>query len=123
MKYSYDFIHTFMNSTDFRPNSTEMWIRYDVPPATYYRWLRKYRDGVGADGETVSQYRKRIKEEYNARLAKEVAKVRADANAHMIAYKEAYDDHVNTLMMIHSPNEDVYWLLENTKAKVAIEAL
>ncbi len=114
MKYSYELMDQVMNSKEWSKQGY-MFREYGISEATYYRWLKKYREGVGADDRSLQDLIKSLKAQHKKEMDQKCEEFVLHANGVMDSNLKAFTDHVNSLLIVHC-DTDLEDLLANTKA-------
>ena len=113
MKYSYELMHKAVNVSG--GGQRYLFQEHAVSEATYYRWLKKYRDGVGSDRSHGEEKIRTIREQHQKEMDQKCEEFVEHANGVMKSNLQSFTDHVNSLLIVHC-DTDLEELLSNTKA-------
>ncbi len=123
MKYNYKLMQKFFDSKPIWGHGAASFQHdHGIPPATYYRWLKKYRAGVGSDSRAEKINNRHGEEiaKLKSMHAKEIMELKRHGNEIIDENMQAFIDHVDGLLIVHT-DIDLDDLLANTKAIFEME--
>ena len=128
MKYNRQFMEKFLNENKYNQAKT-MKEKHEIPEATFYRWLKKYRDMDGANSEEIARIINQRKAEEEKMLQalreeydRKIEKLREDAQKTMHKNMMAYKEWLEILILVHT-DVDIDDLMANTKSRYVFETL